>query len=136
MSSDITHIGGIVWPIFWCNVICWILVYLCICNGVKSVGKVSFTSGHFYWKNAKSTLFFWKWTSWNCIYVYRSCTSRFCFHMSYYALYSFVVLRYQALGKVYSTSFFQIGTNWRNRRYFKSSVIRLKLNLYNARIFK
>lgn len=57
MSSDITHIGGIVWPIFWCNVICWILVYLCICNGVKSVGKVSFISGHFYWKNAKATLF-------------------------------------------------------------------------------
>ncbi|CAH2104897.1 unnamed protein product [Euphydryas editha] len=40
MSSDINHIGGIVWPIFCCNVICWILVYLCICNGVKSVGKI------------------------------------------------------------------------------------------------
>ncbi|XP_050362277.1 sodium- and chloride-dependent glycine transporter 1-like [Nymphalis io] len=40
MSSGITHIGGIVWPIFWCNVICWVIVYLCICNGVKSVGKI------------------------------------------------------------------------------------------------
>ncbi|XP_059059228.1 sodium-dependent proline transporter-like [Achroia grisella] len=40
MSSDINHIGGIVWPVFWCNVICWLIVYLCICNGVKSVGKI------------------------------------------------------------------------------------------------
>ncbi|CAG5056600.1 unnamed protein product [Parnassius apollo] len=40
MSSSINEIGGIVWPIFFCNVICWILVYLCICNGVKSVGKI------------------------------------------------------------------------------------------------
>ncbi|CAD0196322.1 unnamed protein product [Chrysodeixis includens] len=45
-SPDIYHIGGVVWPIFWCNVICWTIVYLCICNGVKSVGKiVYFTVG-------------------------------------------------------------------------------------------
>lgn len=42
MSPSLSQIGGIVWPVFWCNVICWIIVYLCICNGVKSVGKVSF----------------------------------------------------------------------------------------------
>ena len=42
MSPSIGQIGGVVWPVFWCNVICWIIVYLCICNGVKSVGKVSF----------------------------------------------------------------------------------------------
>ncbi|OWR51867.1 proline transporter [Danaus plexippus plexippus] len=40
MSSGLSQIGGIVWPVFWCNVISWILVYLCICNGVKSVGKI------------------------------------------------------------------------------------------------
>ncbi|KAJ8726188.1 hypothetical protein PYW07_000886 [Mythimna separata] len=40
MSPSISQIGGIVWPVFWCNVICWIIVYLCICNGVKSVGKI------------------------------------------------------------------------------------------------
>ncbi|CAK1549706.1 unnamed protein product [Leptosia nina] len=40
ISPSITHIGGIVWPVFWCNVIAWVLVYLCICNGVKSVGKI------------------------------------------------------------------------------------------------
>ncbi|XP_028164676.1 sodium- and chloride-dependent glycine transporter 1-like [Ostrinia furnacalis] len=39
MSSSINEVGGIVWPVFWCNVICWVVVYLCICNGVKSVGK-------------------------------------------------------------------------------------------------
>lgn len=41
MSPSIHHIGGIVWPVFWSNVFCWIIVYFCICNGVKSVGKVS-----------------------------------------------------------------------------------------------
>ncbi|XP_049866830.1 sodium- and chloride-dependent glycine transporter 1-like [Pectinophora gossypiella] len=40
VSAGIHEIGGIVWPVFWCNVICWIIVYLCICNGVKSVGKI------------------------------------------------------------------------------------------------
>ncbi|CAG9784591.1 unnamed protein product [Diatraea saccharalis] len=40
MSSTINEIGDIVWPVFWCNVICWVVVYLCICNGVKSVGKI------------------------------------------------------------------------------------------------
>ncbi|XP_068620782.1 sodium- and chloride-dependent glycine transporter 1-like [Battus philenor] len=40
MSTGIHEIGGIVWPVFWCNFICWVLVYLCICNGVKSVGKI------------------------------------------------------------------------------------------------
>ncbi|XP_072936313.1 sodium- and chloride-dependent glycine transporter 1-like [Epargyreus clarus] len=40
MSPNIHEIGGIVWPVFWCNLIGWVLVYLCICNGVKSVGKI------------------------------------------------------------------------------------------------
>ncbi|KAM3962696.1 sodium-dependent proline transporter [Aphomia sociella] len=40
MSSSISNIGGIVWPVFYCNVLCWFIVYLCICNGVKSVGKI------------------------------------------------------------------------------------------------
>ncbi|XP_004929221.1 sodium- and chloride-dependent glycine transporter 2 [Bombyx mori] len=40
VSSGISEIGSIVWPVFWCNVICWIIIYLCICNGVKSVGKI------------------------------------------------------------------------------------------------
>ncbi|CAH2066295.1 unnamed protein product, partial [Iphiclides podalirius] len=39
-SPSIHEIGGIVWPVLWCNLICWLLVYLCICNGVKSVGKI------------------------------------------------------------------------------------------------
>ncbi|XP_038207246.1 sodium- and chloride-dependent glycine transporter 1-like [Zerene cesonia] len=40
MSPSLSQIGGVVWPVFWCNVISWIIVYLCICNGVKSVGKI------------------------------------------------------------------------------------------------
>lgn len=42
MSPSINQIGTIVWPVFFCNVFCWVVVYLCICNGVKSVGKVRF----------------------------------------------------------------------------------------------
>lgn len=45
MSPSINEIGDLVWPVFWANVICWIIVYLCICNGVKSVGKVSLKTG-------------------------------------------------------------------------------------------
>ncbi|XP_063376051.1 sodium- and chloride-dependent glycine transporter 1-like [Cydia fagiglandana] len=40
MSSGIHEIGDIVWPVFWCNLIGYVLVYLCISNGVKSVGKI------------------------------------------------------------------------------------------------
>ncbi|CAH0726499.1 unnamed protein product, partial [Brenthis ino] len=40
MSSGLNHIGSIVWPVFWCNTICWVIIYFCICNGVKSVGKI------------------------------------------------------------------------------------------------
>ncbi|XP_041979287.1 sodium-dependent proline transporter-like [Aricia agestis] len=40
LSPVIYHLGGIVWPLFWSNVICWVIVYLCVCNGVKSVGKI------------------------------------------------------------------------------------------------
>nr|ACZ98831.1 proline transporter short variant [Chilo suppressalis] len=47
MSPSINEIGGIVWPVFWCNVICWVIVYLCICNGVKSVGKIVYCTVSF-----------------------------------------------------------------------------------------
>lgn len=46
MSPNIHEIGGIVWPLFCCNLICWVFVYLCICGGVKSVGKVSNAMSH------------------------------------------------------------------------------------------
>ncbi|CAH3839152.1 sodium- and chloride-dependent glycine transporter 2-like [Pieris brassicae] len=47
MSPNITQIGGIVWPVFWCNLIAWILVYLSISNGVKSVGKIVYITVSF-----------------------------------------------------------------------------------------
>ncbi|XP_073941481.1 sodium- and chloride-dependent glycine transporter 1-like isoform X2 [Choristoneura fumiferana] len=50
MSSSISDIGAIVWPVFWCNLIGWMLVYFCICNGVKSVGKV--------WADAATQIFY------------------------------------------------------------------------------
>lgn len=39
--------GGIVWPLFTANAVSWIIVFLCICNGVKSVGKVVYFTATF-----------------------------------------------------------------------------------------
>ncbi|XP_014238805.1 sodium- and chloride-dependent glycine transporter 1-like [Trichogramma pretiosum] len=47
ISDSIEHIGGIVWPLFVCNIISWIIIYLCICNGVKTVGKVVYFTATF-----------------------------------------------------------------------------------------
>ncbi|XP_058803162.1 sodium- and chloride-dependent glycine transporter 1-like isoform X1 [Phymastichus coffea] len=47
ISGSINELGGIVWPLFACNVVSWIIVYLCICNGVKTVGKVVYFTATF-----------------------------------------------------------------------------------------
>ncbi|KAF5296090.1 hypothetical protein FQA39_LY02724 [Lamprigera yunnana] len=47
ISSGIDHVGSIVWPLFFCNFIAWFVVYLCIMNGVKSVGKVVYFTATF-----------------------------------------------------------------------------------------
>ncbi|XP_034950480.1 sodium- and chloride-dependent glycine transporter 1-like [Chelonus insularis] len=47
ISSGIHEIGGIVWPLFTCNLVSWIIIFLCICNGVKSVGKVVYFTATF-----------------------------------------------------------------------------------------
>lgn len=47
ISDGIESPGGIVWPLFICNVISWVIVYICIMNGVKSVGKVVYFTATF-----------------------------------------------------------------------------------------
>ncbi|KAK4879884.1 hypothetical protein RN001_008030 [Aquatica leii] len=47
MSGGIEEIGSVVWPLFICNFIAWLVVYLCIMNGVKSVGKVVYFTATF-----------------------------------------------------------------------------------------
>ncbi|XP_043270950.1 sodium- and chloride-dependent glycine transporter 1 isoform X2 [Venturia canescens] len=47
ISEGVHEIGGIVWPLFTCNLISWIVIYLCISNGVKSVGKVVYFTATF-----------------------------------------------------------------------------------------
>ncbi|XP_015591859.1 sodium- and chloride-dependent glycine transporter 1 isoform X2 [Cephus cinctus] len=47
ISESIDEIGTIVWPLFACNFISWIIVFMCICNGVKSVGKVVYFTATF-----------------------------------------------------------------------------------------
>ncbi|XP_011304951.1 sodium- and chloride-dependent glycine transporter 2 isoform X2 [Fopius arisanus] len=47
ISPGVDEIGGIVWPLFICNLISWIVVFLCIFNGVKSVGKVVYFTATF-----------------------------------------------------------------------------------------
>ena len=34
--------GEVVWPLFGCLVLAWLLVYCCVCKGVASIGKVSY----------------------------------------------------------------------------------------------
>lgn len=47
ITDNIGEIGGIVWPLFYSNIIVWTVTYLCIIKGVKSVGKVVYFSATF-----------------------------------------------------------------------------------------
>ncbi|KAJ8917439.1 hypothetical protein NQ315_005486 [Exocentrus adspersus] len=47
ISDGIGNVGGIVWPLFACNLISWIVAYLCIIRGVKTVGKVVYFTATF-----------------------------------------------------------------------------------------
>ncbi|KAJ8673949.1 hypothetical protein QAD02_005211 [Eretmocerus hayati] len=47
ISDSINHLGSIVWPLFICNLISWIVIFLCISNGVKTVGKVVYFTATF-----------------------------------------------------------------------------------------
>lgn len=47
ISSDPSVVGDIVWPIFIINILSWIVLFLCVVKGVKSVGKVVYVSATF-----------------------------------------------------------------------------------------
>ncbi|CAG9862821.1 unnamed protein product [Phyllotreta striolata] len=47
ISPNPDDIGQIVWPLLFSDVFCWIVTYLCIIKGVKSVGKVVYFTAPF-----------------------------------------------------------------------------------------
>jgi len=40
-TDDMYDLGGVQWELFGALFISWVLVYLCVCKGVRSSGKVS-----------------------------------------------------------------------------------------------
>ena len=47
ISDGIESPGSIVWELLLCDMVSWIIVFLCIMNGVKSVGKVVYFTATF-----------------------------------------------------------------------------------------
>lgn len=47
ISNGIDEIGYIVWPLFWCLVFTWLVVYFSIIGGIKTVGKVVYFTATF-----------------------------------------------------------------------------------------
>ena len=39
--------GGVVWPLLGCLALAWLLIYLCVCKGIASVGKVALVTAIF-----------------------------------------------------------------------------------------
>ena len=44
LSSGIHDLGGMRWELFGCLIAAWVIVFLCICKGVKSSGKVVYVT--------------------------------------------------------------------------------------------
>lgn len=47
LSSGINELGGMVWPLLGCLIVAWVIVFLCIIKGVKTVGKVVYVTATF-----------------------------------------------------------------------------------------
>ncbi|XP_030565637.1 sodium- and chloride-dependent glycine transporter 1 isoform X2 [Drosophila novamexicana] len=47
ISDNIAHLGGMVWEQFLSLFITWVLIFLCVLKGIKSVGKVSYFTAPF-----------------------------------------------------------------------------------------
>ena len=46
LTAGIHDLGGMKWELFGCLVAAWVIVFLCICKGVKSSGKGGICDSH------------------------------------------------------------------------------------------
>ncbi|RUS89267.1 hypothetical protein EGW08_002941 [Elysia chlorotica] len=46
-SAGLENFGGLRWPLFGCLCLAWFIVFLCLCKGVKSSGKVVYVTATF-----------------------------------------------------------------------------------------
>ena len=44
LSSGIHDLGGLKWELFICLIVAWIIVFGCMCKGIKSSGKVVYVT--------------------------------------------------------------------------------------------
>ena len=51
LTDGIENLGGIRWQLFVCFVVAWLIIFLSLCKGVKSLGKVIYVTATLFYLN-------------------------------------------------------------------------------------